>query len=101
MVLLLLGAAVSAYLFSQATTYTQMLVCAILFGLAGNSFSAGISWNSAWFPARYKGRALGIFGAGNVGAAGTKLLIAFVPGLLTVVPVAGYLGGVIPGGWRF
>ena len=101
MVLLLLGTAISSYLFSQATTYNQLLICAILFGLAGNSFSVGIAWNSAWFPSRLKGTALGIFGAGNVGAAGTKLLIVFVPGILIAVPAAGYLGGAIPGGWRF
>jgi MFS transporter, NNP family, nitrate/nitrite transporter len=99
--LLLLGSAVSAYLFSQATTYSHLLVCAVLFGLAGNSFSAGIAWNSAWFPRRLTGTALGIFGAGNVGAAGTKLLIVFAPGVLTAVPMAGYWGGAIPGGWRF
>ena len=101
MSLLLVGSAVSAYLFSQATTYTQLLVCAILFGLAGNSFSVGIAWNSAWFPHHLTGTALGIFGAGNVGAAGTKLLVVLVPGILTAVPAAVYLGGVIPGGWRF
>jgi NNP family nitrate/nitrite transporter-like MFS transporter len=101
MSLLLLGAAIPTYLFSQATTYGQMLVFAILFGLAGNSFSVGVAWNSAWFPPRLKGRALGVFGAGNVGAAGTKLLMVFVPGVLTAVPLAGYLGGAIPGGWRF
>jgi NNP family nitrate/nitrite transporter-like MFS transporter len=99
--LLLLGTAISSYLFSRAVTYNQLLVCAVLFGLAGNSFSAGISWNSAWFPSRLKGTALGIFGAGNVGAAGTKLLVVFVPGILMAVPAAGYLGGAIPGGWRF
>ena len=47
-----------------------------------------------------KGTALGIFGAGNVGAAGTKLLVLLVPAILTLVPVGGYLGGLIPGGWR-
>jgi NNP family nitrate/nitrite transporter-like MFS transporter len=98
---LLFAAAVPTYLFSHATTFGQMLVCAALFGLAGNSFSAGISWNAAWFPHEDKGRALGIFGAGNVGAAGTKILVAFVPGILTMVPAAGYLSGAIPGGWRF
>jgi NNP family nitrate/nitrite transporter-like MFS transporter len=97
---LLLGAAIPTYLFAQASTFPQMLVCAILFGLAGNSFSAGVSWNSAWFPQRLKGSALGVFGSGNVGAAGTKLLIIFVPGILTAVPAAGYLAGLIPGGWR-
>jgi len=99
--LLLLGVAVPTYLFSQATTFGQMLVCAILFGLGGNAFSAGIAWNSAWFPQNTKGKALGIFGAGNVGAAGTKMLVAFAPGILTLIPVAGYFGGFLPGGWRF
>jgi NNP family nitrate/nitrite transporter-like MFS transporter len=101
MSLLLLGTAIAAYLFSRATTYNELLICALLFGLAGNSFSVGIAWNSAWFPSHLKGTALGIFGAGNVGAAGTKLLIVCVPGILIAVPAAGYLGGAIPGGWRF
>ena len=98
--LLLLWTAIPAFLFSHAGTYAQMLFCAASFGLAGNAFSAGVSWNSAWFPSHLKGRALGIFGAGNVGAAGTKLLIVLVPGILTIVPAAGYIGGIIPGGWR-
>jgi MFS transporter, NNP family, nitrate/nitrite transporter len=97
----LAGSAVAAYAFSQATTYPWLLAGATLYGLAGNSFSAGVVWNSAWFPDRLQGTALGIFGAGNVGAAGTKLLIVLFPGLLTIVPAAGYLNGAIPGGWRF
>ena len=101
MVFLMLLAAVPTYLFSRAATYEELLSCALLFGLAGNSFSVGIAWNSAWFPPHAKGTALGFFGAGNVGAAGTKLLVLFVPGVLTVVPLAGYGGGWIPGGWRF
>jgi NNP family nitrate/nitrite transporter-like MFS transporter len=100
MVLLLLFCSVPTYLFSLANNYAELLVCAALFGLAGNSFAVGIAWNSAWFPPRTKGTALGVFGAGNVGAAGTKLLILFVPALLTLVPPAGYLGGWLPGGWR-
>jgi NNP family nitrate/nitrite transporter-like MFS transporter len=101
MVVLMLLSAVHAYLFSQATSYGGLIVCTLLFGLAGNSFSAGIAWNSAWFPSRLKGTALGIFGAGNVGASGTKLLVVLLPGILTAVPAAGWLGGLIPGGWRF
>jgi NNP family nitrate/nitrite transporter-like MFS transporter len=101
MVLLLLVTAVPTYLFSQATSFGGLLICTLLFGLAGNAFSAGIAWNSAWFPPRLKGTALGIFGAGNVGASGTKLLVVLLPGILTAVPVAGYLRGLVPGGWRF
>jgi NNP family nitrate/nitrite transporter-like MFS transporter len=101
MVFLLLFSAIPTYLFSLADSYTELLICAALFGVAGNSFSVGISWNSAWFPPETKGTALGVFGAGNVGAAGTKLLVLFVPAILTMVPAAGFLGGWIPGSWRF
>ena len=35
------------------------------------------------------------------GAAGTKLLVVLAPWVLTLIPAGGYLGGWIPGGWRF
>lgn len=98
--LLLLFCAVPTYLFTRATSYYELLAYAFLFGLAGNSFSAGVAWCSAWYPPQTKGFALGIFGAGNVGASGTKMLLVFVPTILTIVPAAGYLGGFVPGGWR-
>src|SRR5205807_4124117 len=41
-----------------------------------------------------------VFGAGNVGASGTKLLVLLIPSILTMVPTAGLLGGLVPGGWR-
>lgn len=101
MVLLLLLTAVPTYWLGHATSYLELLACAALFGLAGNSFAVGIAWNSAWFPANSKGTALGVFGAGNVGASGTKLLVVLIPSILTLVPAAGLAGGLIPGGWRF
>ena len=101
MVLLLLASAVPTYWLGHASSYPELLACAALFGLAGNSFSVGIAWNSAWFPAKSKGTALGVFGAGNVGASGTKLLVVLFPSILTLVPAAGMAGGLIPGGWRF
>lgn len=97
---LLLACALPTLGVAFATSFTQLLCCAALFGLAGNAFAVGVSWNSAWFPAEKKGTALGIFGAGNVGAAGTKLLVVLAPGILTLVPAAGYANGWIPGGWR-
>ena len=101
MIFLLLLSAIPTYLFSLAQSYEALLICTLFYGLAGNSFSVGISWNSAWFPPQQKGTALGVFGAGNVGASGTKLLVVLVPSILTLVPAAGYAGGAIPGGWRF
>ena len=100
-VLMLLFCAVPTYLFSRADSYLELMICALLFGVTGNSFTAGVAWCSAWYPPRYKGTALGIFGAGNVGASGTKLLVVFVPTILTAVSAAGLLWGVVPGRWRF
>jgi NNP family nitrate/nitrite transporter-like MFS transporter len=100
MLVLLLLTVVPTYLFSRATTYPAMLGCVLCSGLAGNAFTVGISWNSAWFPKAQQGLALGTFGAGNVGAAGTKLLVGLFPGVLTAVPAAGLIGGLVPGGWR-
>jgi len=96
--LLILAAIVPAYMVSQATTFTELLVWAFFVGIAGNSFSVGIAWNSAWYPRAQQGFALGVFGAGNVGASVTKLI---GPALIAVVPAAGLAGGLIPGGWRF
>jgi NNP family nitrate/nitrite transporter-like MFS transporter len=101
MIMLLLFCAVPTYCLGRVHNYAGLLICAALFGLAGNSFTVGVAWNSAWFPAKSKGTALGVFGAGNVGASGTKLLVVLAPGILTLIPAAGYAGGLIPGGWRF
>ena len=90
--------AIPAMLVAHATSYGVLLLYAFLVGFAGNSFSVGIAWVSAWWPQNRQGLALGIFGAGNVGASVTKLI---GPTLIIAVPAAGYLSGVIPGGWRF
>ena len=100
--LLFLLTAVPCYLFSQMPqaseggTYNTLLLYSFLIGLAGNSFAIGIAWTSAWFPKNEQGFALGVFGAGNVGASITKLL---APTLVILIPITGI--GFIPGGWRF
>lgn len=95
---MLVATAVPAFLISQATSYSTLLVLAFLVGFAGNAFSVGVAWVSAWWPKERQGLALGIFGAGNVGASVTKLI---GPALIAAIPAAGYFGGVVPGGWRF
>ncbi len=95
---MLVVTAIPAYFISQVTSYAWLLVGAFLVGFAGNSFSAGIAWVSAWWPQNRQGFVLGVFGAGNVGASLTKII---GPALIIAIPAAGYLGGVIPGGWRF
>jgi MFS transporter, NNP family, nitrate/nitrite transporter len=102
MTLLLLITAVPTFLVSRSSTYEQLMACALFFGLSGNGFTVGISWNSCWFPREQKGLALGVFGAGNVGASVTKLIFGlFGAVLLAAIPAAGLFGGLLPGGWRF
>ncbi|MGK2923939.1 MAG: nitrate/nitrite transporter, partial [Methyloceanibacter sp.] len=77
-VLTMVAAAIATFLLSFATTYLWMLVAALGVGLAGGSFAVGIAYVSKWYPPSKQGTALGIFGAGNVGAAVTKFLAPFV-----------------------
>ncbi|ARO29860.1 nitrate/nitrite ABC transporter permease NarK-like protein [Rhizobium sp. NXC14] len=76
--LTMLAAALATFLLSYAHTYTQMLIAGLGVGLAGGSFAVGVAYVSPFFPAEKQGTALGIFGAGNVGAAVTKFAAPFV-----------------------
>jgi NNP family nitrate/nitrite transporter-like MFS transporter len=74
----MLAAMAATFLLSFATTYAQMLLAGLGVGLAGGSFAVGVAYVSPFFPAERQGTVLGIFGAGNVGAAVTKFLAPFV-----------------------
>ncbi len=74
----MLSAALATFLLTYAHTYTQFLIAALGVGIAGGSFAVGIAYVSRWYPAERQGTALGIFGAGNVGAAVTKFCAPFV-----------------------
>jgi NNP family nitrate/nitrite transporter-like MFS transporter len=76
--LVMVAAAAATFLLSYATTYNMMLLAALGVGIAGGAFAVGITYVSKWYPKRSQGLALGIFGAGNVGAAVTKFLAPFV-----------------------
>ena len=71
---LLFVCAIPMYLLSKADSFTSFAFCSFGFGLAGVSFSIGIAFSSVWYPRERQGTALGIFGAGNAGAALTTLL---------------------------
>lgn len=76
--LVMLCAAASTWMLTYAHTYPQFLFAALFVGIAGGSFAVGVSYVSKWFPADRQGTALGVFGAGNVGSAVTKLLAPMV-----------------------
>ncbi|MCC6936669.1 MAG: MFS transporter [Flavobacteriales bacterium] len=72
--LLLVVAAVPMYLLSYVDSFMGFALMSFGFGLTGAGFAVGIANTSVWYPKRQQGLALGIFGAGNAGAALTTLL---------------------------
>ena len=95
-IFMLATTAVPAFFVSKASSYGMLLVLAFLVGFAGNLFSVGIAWNAAWFGREQQGFALGVFGAGNVGASVTKFI---GPRSSSGPPAASFVLGV-RGGWR-
>jgi NNP family nitrate/nitrite transporter-like MFS transporter len=75
----LLVAALGMVLMSRADSYSDFIIASLLFGTVGATFAVGIAFTSVWFPKEKQGLALGIFGAGNAGAALTAL---FAPTIL-------------------
>lgn len=75
---MILIAMIYGYFF--VTEYSDVLKMGVLLGLAGASFGVALSLGSGWFPAQYKGLAMGIAGAGN---SGTVLAVLFAPPLAT------------------
>ncbi|MHA6848219.1 MFS transporter [Ralstonia syzygii] len=74
---------------SRATQLWQFILLGMFVGLAGGAFSVGTPYVARWFPKGRQGFAMGVFGAGNAGAALNKfvapVLIA-AAGTWTVVP---------------
>jgi MFS transporter, NNP family, nitrate/nitrite transporter len=58
---------IPAVLMGWLHSYTQLLVYGFFIGIALASFSVGVPFVSRWFPADQQGKALGIYGAGNIG----------------------------------
>jgi len=88
------------YLMSYATEYWHFLVIGLFVGLAGGSFSVGTPYVARWFPSERRGFAMGIYGAGNSGAAVNKfvapaLVVAFGWTMVPKVYAAIMLGTVI------
>ncbi len=90
---LMLVAAGATYLLSWADSYGEFLAASLGFGISGASFAVGIAYTSVWFKREHQGTALGIFGAGNAGAAVTAL---GAPSLLNYFTN----NGEIVDGWR-
>ncbi len=55
-------------------SFNDLLAMGVLLGIAGASFGVALSLGSGSFPARHKGLAMGLVGAGNIGTALSVLI---------------------------
>ena len=60
--------------FFFVSSFNNLLAMGVLLGIAGASFGVALSLGSGSFPARHKGLAMGLVGAGNVGTAVSVLI---------------------------
>ena len=72
--ILMLSTVLPIYLMEFATAYWHFLVIGLFVGLAGGSFSVGTPYVARWFKKEQQGLAMGVFGAGNSGAAVNKFI---------------------------
>ena len=91
--IVMLLTAAATFMSSYADSFTEFFIAGLGFGLAGTTFAVGIAYTAVWFPKSQQGTALGIFGAGNAGAAITSMC---APSLLRWLTD----GGANPEGWR-
>jgi NNP family nitrate/nitrite transporter-like MFS transporter len=80
---LLILSAIPMFLLSYANNFVEFAILSFFFGLTGISFAIGIAYTSVWYPQHWQGRALGIFGAGNAGAAITTIVAPTLLNILT------------------
>ncbi|MBW4362105.1 MFS transporter [Flavobacterium taihuense] len=83
--LLLLLCSIPLFLLPFADSFFMFALLSFFFGMVGTSFAVGIGFTSIWYPKEWQGRALGIFGMGNAGAAITTFL---APSLLNEFSVS-------------
>ena len=74
MVLLMLLTVPAIWFIGSATEFWQFLSIGLVLGLAGGSFSVGTPYVARWFSKERQGFAMGVFGAGNSGAAVNKFV---------------------------
>jgi len=72
--ILMMAVSVPVFLVPRADTYAALLITAFFLGLAGSSFSVGVSYVSRWSPPAKQGGVLGVYGMGNIGQSAAVFL---------------------------
>lgn len=100
MAILMLVTVPAIWMMGYATEYWHFLTIGLFVGLAGGSFSVGTPYVARWFPKNRQGMAMGVYGAGNSGAAVNKfvapvILVALGWAMVPKVYAAIMLGTVV------
>ena len=100
MFVLMMLCVVPIWLIGYATQYWHFLVLGLFVGVAGGSFSVGTPYVARWFSKGRQGFAMGVYGAGNSGAAVNKfiapaIVVAFGWALVPQVYAAIMLGAAL------
>ena len=100
MFLLMLSTIIPIWMMSYANQYWHFLVIGLFVGLAGGSFSVGTPYVARWFPRSRQGFVMGVYGAGNSGAAVNKfvapaLVVAFGWAVVPQIYAAVMLGAAL------
>ena len=100
MTILMLVTVPAIWMMGYATEYWHFLTIGLFVGLAGGSFSVGTPDVARGFPKNRQGTAMGVYGAGNSGAAVNKfvapvILVAFGWAMVPKVYAAIMLGTVV------
>jgi MFS transporter, NNP family, nitrate/nitrite transporter len=80
MFVLMLSTVIPIWMISYATQYWHFLVLGLFVGVAGGSFSVGTPYVARWFSRDQQGFAMGVYGAGNSGAAVNKFVAPLLMG---------------------
>lgn len=83
-------------LLKSASTYSDYVFIGSFIGISGVSFTIGIRYVVDWFESKYQGTVMGVFGAGNAGAAITLVIAPYIIdrfGISMIGPL--YAGGML------
>lgn len=66
------------YFLGEVSTFQGYVLMGLLTGVSGVSFTIGIRYVTDWFASRDQGTAMGVFGAGNAGAALSLICVPYI-----------------------
>lgn len=66
------------FILPSIKSFSGYLITGLLIGISGVSFTIGIRYLNDWFSSDEQGTSMGIFGAGNAGAALSLILVPYI-----------------------